>query len=90
MSPDDREKTAFASPHGLVQFRRMPFGLVNSGATYTRMMRILLAGLADVDNYIDDILVHSETWESHLSTLEQVFIRVRDASLTVKPSKCYL
>ena len=61
MSPDDREKTAFASPHGLFQFRRMPFGLVNSGATYTRMMKILLAGLADVDNYIDDILVHSET-----------------------------
>ena len=90
MSTEDKEKTAFAAPNGLFHFRRMPFGLVNSGATYTRMMRILLAGLENVDNYIDDVLIHSDSWESHLATLEQVFARVRDANLTVKPSKCSL
>jgi len=36
---EDREKTAFATPFGLFHFARMPFGLQNAGATYTRMMR---------------------------------------------------
>ena len=88
MSAEDKEKTAFAAPNGLFHFRRMPFGLVNSGATYTRMVRILLAGLENVDNYIDDVLIHSDSWESHLATPEQLFASVRDANLTVKPSKC--
>ena len=90
MSPADREKTAFVSPRGLFHFLRMPFGLVNAGATYSRMTRVLLAGVDDVDNYIDVVVIHSKTWQAHLSTLEEVFKRVRDANLTVKPSKCIL
>ena len=34
MKDEDKEKTAFSSSLGLLQFRRMPFGLVNAGATY--------------------------------------------------------
>ena len=90
MTTSDREKTAFSTPKGLYQFRRMPFGLVNAGASYSRMMRILLEGIEDVHNYIDDVLIHSRTWETHLATLEKVFERVERAGLTLKPSKCYL
>ena len=90
VNEEDREKTAFPSSLGLLQFRRMPFGLVNAGATYSRMMRKLLNGLEDVDNYVDDVIVHSPTWEEHLATLAKVFDRIRAASLTVKPSKCWL
>ena len=44
MRPAERDKTAFSSTLGLFQFRRMPFGLVNAGATYARMMRSLIEG----------------------------------------------
>ena len=64
-----------------------PLMLVNAGATYGRMMRRVLDGLPDVDNYVDDVIVHSPTWKSHLGTLRALFARVRQASLTVKPSK---
>ena len=90
MVATDKEKTAFSSSLGLFQFRRMPFGLVNAGATYGRMMRRVLDGLPDVDNYVDDVIVHSPTWKSHLGTLRALFARVRQASLTVKPSKCHV
>ena len=66
VKPEARDKTAFVSPNGLYQFRMMPFGLVNAPATFSRMMRTLLNGLSHVDNYIDDILVHTETWVTHM------------------------
>jgi hypothetical protein len=42
MDPEDQEKTAFASPAGLFEFKVMPFGLVNAPATFERMMETIL------------------------------------------------
>ena len=38
--------------------------------------------------YVDDILVYSQTFEQHLDHLQQVFERLRQAGLRIKPSKC--
>ena len=65
----------------------MPFGLVNAPATFSRMMRQVLRGMTQVQNYIDDILVYTETWDQHLKQLLQ---RLREANLTAKPSKCQI
>ena len=80
--------TAFITSEGLYSFKKMPFGLVNSGATFCWMMRKLLRGLRDVDNFVDDIIVHTETWEVHFRTLCNLLNRLREAKLTVRPSKC--
>ena len=64
----------------------MPFGLVNSAATFTRMMRKLLRGLNDVD--IDDLLVQTPTWEAHIKALKSLLQRLRTANLTAKLKKC--
>ena len=69
MNIEDKEKTAFSSTLGLFQFVRMPFGLVNAGATYERMMRKLLNGMTGVANYVDDVIVYSATWEEHMVSL---------------------
>ena len=63
----------------------MPLGLVNAPATFSRMMRIVLNGLNQVDNYmyIDDILVHTETWETHMEVLAALMQKLNDANLTV-------
>ena len=88
MKVDDKEKTAFSSTLGLFQFVRMPFELVNAGATYERMMRELLSGMQGVANYVDDVIVYSATWDEHMFSLRELFNRVKEASLTIKPSKC--
>ena len=39
-------------------------------------------------NYLDDIMVFSEVWESHLKHHEVVFKWIKDVDLKIKQSKC--
>ena len=88
MAVGDKQKIAFTCSSGTFQFTKMPFGLVNSGATFNRIMRKWLAGQEHVDSFVDDVLAHTKDWGEHMAVLEQVFQRIRGARLTVKPSKC--
>ena len=65
--------TAFITHDGLYQFRTMPFGLVNAPATFSRIMCKLLFGLEHAANYIDDILIYTETWDEHIIRLRELF-----------------
>ncbi len=90
MEEEAKPMTSFTTNNGSYQFRMMPFGLINSGASFNKMMRKLLKGCSNVDNYVDDILGHTVSWDAHMSTLRDIFHRIREASLTVRPSKCYI
>ena len=88
MREEEKDKTSFNCTLGAFRFTKMPFGLVNSGAAYNRMMRKLLHGLANVDSFVDDVIIFAETFEHHLEVIRTVFERVRAAGLTINPSKC--
>ena len=87
VAPECRHMTAFTTPQGCFQFRKMPFGLVNSAATFNRMMRKVLEGVEHADSFVDDVLDHTETWSTHMSVLRKIFERIREAGLTIRPSK---
>jgi hypothetical protein len=53
-----------------------------------QVMRKLLEGMSDLDNYIDDCLVHTATWERHLAVVRELFERIRKAGMTIRPTKC--
>ena len=84
----DVSKTAFVTPDGSYEFLKMPFGMVNSAATLKRGMKKLLKGMKNVEFYWDDILVHTLTWEEHLKALRELFKRLAQAGMTIRPSKC--
>ena len=91
VAEDSREYTAFTVPgRGLFQFRRMPMGLTNAPATWQRLIdRVLGADLEPyVLVYLDDIVVISPDFQTHLALLEKVLTRLREAGLTVSQGKC--
>ena len=92
VAKEDREKTAFSSGSGLYQFRVMPFGLSNAPATFQRLMQMTLAGLRwrDCLVFLDDIIVHSRSFEEHVETLAKVFRAIGSSGLKLKPKKCRL
>ena len=44
--------------------------------------------MSGVGSYIDDI--YSDSWEEHLSTLKELFGRLRRARITARPTKCLI
>jgi len=88
MKDSDKDFTSFTTHRGLHRFTVMPFGLVNAPATFSRIMRKLLNDCIDIHNYLDDVLAHSAEWNQHLSTLREFFVKVREANLTLRPTKC--
>ncbi|KAK7113985.1 hypothetical protein V1264_000125 [Littorina saxatilis] len=88
---EDKEKTAFSTPLGQFQFAYLPFGVKTASMIFTRMMRKLLEPLGrdDVEHFIDDIIIATETWEQHVEAVEAVLSRLEEVCLTAKPSKCY-
>ena len=90
LDPETRHKASFVTHEGVYEFLRMPFGLRNAPMSFQLLMSMVLRGLnwKYVLCYIDDILVFSPNLETHITHLDEVFQRLRDAKLTLKPSKC--
>ena len=88
----DKEKAAFSFGQGLWQFTVMPFGLCNAPATFERLMEAVLKGLSwDICLvYLDDIIVHTRSFDQHLMNLKCVLDRLRQANLKLNPPKCTL
>ena len=86
---EDREKTTFTTPWGTFMYNKMPFGLMNAGATFQRAMDIAFAGERDkfVVIYLDDITVFSKSGDDHLKHLKQVFNKCRKFGLSLNPKK---
>ncbi|GBM34651.1 Transposon Ty3-I Gag-Pol polyprotein [Araneus ventricosus] len=67
----------------------MPFGLVNAPYFFSKLMAQVLENCDTFAvPYLDDIAIYSENWEDHLKHIDEVFKRIGNAQLTIKPSKC--
>jgi hypothetical protein len=89
MHPDSIEKTAFITPDGLFQFRKMPFGLCNSPARFMRLVDNVYNKWEDCSPYMDDIAVHDPAIEGHHTKMERVLQSTEKARLKFKLPKCH-
>jgi len=88
---EDKWKVAFTTHIGAYEPMVMYFGLTNSSATFQAMMNDLFRDLinqGDTAIFIDNILVTTDTEESHDELVEEVLRRLEENDLFVKPEKC--
>ncbi|MBW0566137.1 hypothetical protein O181_105852 [Austropuccinia psidii MF-1] len=77
---------------GIFEYLRIPFGIKNAPAHYQKMMNTifpeeLLEGWLII--YIDDIIICSETWDSHLLRLERVLQKIVQVNMKISLKKCH-
>ena len=90
--PSDQHKTVFTTRWGTFMHDKIPFGLMNAGATFQRAMDIDFS--EDIGYfiviYLDDIIFYSKTDEEHLVHLRKVFEKCRKYGLSLNPNKTML
>ena len=82
----DISKTAFRTRYGHFEFTVMPFGLENAPAAFMDLMHRVLQPY--LDQFVDDILIYSQSKEEHDDHLRIVLQALRDHQLYAKFNKC--
>ena len=90
LAEEDRLKITFRTKWGTFVYRRMPFGLINVGATFQRAMDIAFCGLigCSVVVYLDDVTIFSKKKEEHAFHLKHIFERYQKYGISLNPNKC--
>ena len=77
---DSQEKSGFITPWGTFSFTRMPMGTSSSPATFNRLSLAIMADLISQGSsvvYLDDWLLTSKDFDSHITLLRTVFDRLK-------------
>ena len=89
LSKEVAEKTAFVTHKGKWIFHSLPFSINVSPSIFSYILGKVLVQCSEYTlNYLNDIMVSSKMWESHLRQLEEVFKWLQDVDLKIKCSKC--
>ena len=88
---DSREYTAFSTPRGHYQFKRLSFGLKNAPSAFQREIQTILQEFPTnkVIVYIDDILILGNSFEEHLSLVYKVLTTLWRYNVKIKLPKCH-
>lgn len=82
-------KLAFVTPIGQWEWKVTPMGLHSAPAAFQAAMQQALAGLQHCTLvYVDDIVVFTKDFDSHLEALRAVFERLREFDLKASRPKC--
>ena len=75
IASDASKYTAFNTCFGTYKFQRLPQGLKTSPNSFQMLMDKILSGLSFRSTlcYLDDVLIFFETFDQHLSDLQEVF-----------------
>jgi len=74
LDPKDAPKTAFSTPYGHYQFKRMHFEFKNVPATFQRLMDNVLMGLQgnELFVYVGNIVIYARSFQEHAIKFERL------------------
>ncbi|RVW20768.1 Retrovirus-related Pol polyprotein from transposon 17.6 [Vitis vinifera] len=87
---EDQEKTTFTCPFKTYAYRRMPFGLCNTPATFQRCMLSIFSDMVEriMEVFMDDITIYGSAFDECLVNLEAVLNRCIEKDLVLNWEKC--
>ena len=93
LDSDSRPYTAFLFESSMYVFTWVPFGLKNAGSAFIRALKNALADGSvtlrkALKNYIDDLLIGTETIEEHILLLQELFELLNKYNFTINFHKC--
>ena len=88
MDKNSIEKTAFSTADGHYEFLRMPFGLKNAPAHFSRIMQLLFGDKQYIEIYLDDLTIHSQSLTEHLEHILTTLRIFQNANLKLNGEKC--
>ena len=90
LDEDSRDITAFKTSSGSYRFKRSPQGLSTSPAAYQRACNLAFNKQLGkfMYAYMDDLIIHSKTFDEHLSHIEEVFVQMRATGFKLGLEKC--
>ena len=89
LSAESQHLTGFMTHLGPFSYRKMPQGLKCASATFQNLMHRVLHGMHSFSGtLIDDCVIFSADYKSHLKQVEMVLERLKIAGLSVNKSKC--
>ncbi len=87
LNPDSRDYTAFITHVGLFRYKKIPYGLVNAPAAFTRLLQRALQPCDNVIVYFDDILCFGSTKTEHDVCLGKLKSILQSHNLVINESK---
>ena len=89
IKPEEQHKTTFIFPWGTFAYKKMHFGLKNTGATFQQAMNFSFHDIKSiVEPYLDDMPSHSRKRIDHPDHLCLIFERCRHYKIHFNPHKC--
>lgn len=90
LSKESRGITAFTTPDGQFQMKRLPMGLKISPNAFSRMMTVAMSGLNFLRCfvYLDDLIVFGKNLFDHNKNLHMVLSKLRSVNLKLNVDKC--
>ena len=84
-----KQFTSFAGPTSQLQYRTLPQGYKNSVSEYTKFTSYILGNLLweCCLTYLDDFLIWSKDFETHLEDLDKVFRKIEYYGVQFSPKK---
>ena len=88
---EDKEKTTFTCPYGTFAFRRIPFELCNTSASFQTCMMSMFSNFVEeaMEIFMNDFSVYGSSFEKCLENLETILQRCQEKNLALNLEKCH-
>ena len=89
LNENSRKYTSFVTEYGQFEFCVVPFGIKFASGLCNRVMNEILEDCKTfVTTFVDDLMVHSNSFEEHVKHIGIILSKLNDAGITLNKKKC--